>query len=333
MLENENQNDSEDLSEENIDAIIASGDPDAIDKAMAQVSLLDNESDVVEQSTIASSSELPNVDIDTKTNEPDKSAVIASQSEEGIGGVSTKNGEGIIPYEVLSQTREQLNLAQQASEADQSEIDLLKGQLNEQARLLEINKTQFEANNLDVPVLPEHEKINYESLSDYGDIGNDVRIVAQQVEQLAKQNAALQEQLSSQAGVKAPVTDSPVVLDETFAAIEANPVLKQLFNDPATKKQVVAIDNKLRGTHKHLSLSERFDLVVSTHNQNVDALINTKTPKQSAVPASMSDVGGETLQPEVSGFDQLVSASDSSQAKTLDGMSAAQLDNLLNTLG
>jgi hypothetical protein len=318
-------NDGVELSEQAIDEIIASGDADAIEAAMAQASHMTTEIDVdPNDSSIVAV-------IDTIENNPAlvaESDVFASQSQAAVG-VSTKNGEGVIPYEVLTQTREQLSLVQQSEQSVLAENAELKTLMEEQTRLLALNKTQFEANDLAVPVLPEHEKIDLENLDDYGDIGKAVRILSQQNEQMKNQ-------LASQSG-QTPVADSQggqvePTQDETHAAINANADLKKIFDDPATREQVIAIDNALMKSHSHLSMKQRFEMVVTTHSQNIDTLIANKTPEERAVPSSMSDASGETYQPEVSGYDRLLGASEVQQAQVLDNMSDAALDKLFNDL-
>lgn len=302
-----------DLSVLSIDEIIASGDPDAIEAAMAQVDSLATEVDVdFNDSSI--------VEANAEQEQAADAPVITEQA------IATKDGNNTIPFQVLSDTRTALSETQgQLTTVAEQNAELTR-QLDEQNRLNALAKDLLESNNLKIPVLPEYEKIDPEFLknsSDYGEIGEALRIVAQQ-------NETLQRQIQSQVAPKVAAPDS-VSANPAQEAFDANPAMQKIFNDPAQKELAIAMDIQMRSSHSHLTIAERFDEIVKNINQH-QATEDITIPKKPPVPASMSDTSGATPQIQSTTLEKLENATGVEIDSAFEGMTAEALNDLIDQM-
>ncbi|MBO9492232.1 hypothetical protein J7384_17860 [Endozoicomonas sp. G2_1] len=324
----ENQN-----VELDVDALLASGDEAELLAAIDNISSLADESGVAEQASVAPNDEANATD-EVQTNNNDEQGVDEAQTAESnaapgeidIDGVLTKDGKNLIPYEVLTGTREELQKVNGVLGERDRQISELQAQLDEQQRLNQLNKQQFEKHDIQAPVLPEHEQITDDvlnNLGEYGEVGDAVRI-------LANQNAILQKQLQQQNGAQAIVPNEPSQA-EVEQALAGNSVLNRLFQDEGNRDKLIAIDNQLRTAHPDMAIADRFDLVVATYSQQ------QVQPQESApgadVPNSIADANGSGHVPDLPLAERLVAQSDNQLVQTLDAMGGDQLNDLLNELG
>ncbi len=316
-----------DLSAESIAEIIASGDPDAIEQALLAADSLTTEIDVVEAPAEAIDSSIVEVNAEQEVITAEQVPVITEQAPTEQADIATKDGENTIPFQVLSDTRTALSETQgQLQTIEQQNAELTK-QLEEQSRLLSLSQNTLESNDLKVPVLPEHEKIDPEFLknsADYGEVGEALRIIAQQ-------NEHLKQQLQSQ--VATTVTaDSAMAENPAQQAFDANPELQQIFNDPAQKTLAIEIDKQLQSSHSHLPVAERFQEVVKQFKQQAQQTVDTKIPAQPTVPSSISDVPGAPPVIQSTLLDQLANANVAQVQGTFEGMDSESINDFIDNI-
>lgn len=164
-------------------------------------------------------------------------------------GVLTRDGKHVIPYEVLEAERSGKQRAEQ-------EAALLRGQIAEEKRLVELLTSQIHQAGMKPAPLPENEKISDEKIARiremYPEIGDAVA-------SLIRKNNYLQSrvQQSAQQAEGHGGEDLSPVLD----AMNAVPVLKTWQNsDPDRFSVAVSIDGKLQNdpAWKDKPLTERF---------------------------------------------------------------------------
>ncbi|HIB2463431.1 TPA: hypothetical protein ACWRBY_005115, partial [Escherichia coli] len=164
-------------------------------------------------------------------------------------GVLTRDGKHVIPYEVLEAERSGKQRAEQ-------EAALLRGQIAEEKRLVELLTSQIHQAGMKPTPLPENEKISDEQIARiremYPEIGDAVA-------SLIRKNNYLQSrvQQSTQQAEGNGGEDLSPVLD----AMNAVPVLKTWQeSDPDRFSVAVSIDGKLQNdpAWKDKTLTERF---------------------------------------------------------------------------
>ncbi|HFO8483757.1 TPA: hypothetical protein ACHK1E_004884 [Escherichia coli] len=276
---------------------------------------------------------------------PDASAEqTQDEKEPEAKGVLTRDGKHVIPYEVLEAERSGKQRAEQ-------EAALLRGQIAEEKRLVELLTSQIHQAGMKPAPLPENEKISDEKIARiremYPEIGDAVASLIRKNNYLESRVQQSAQQAEGHGG-----EDLSPVLD----AMNAVPVLKTWQNsDPDRFSVAVSIDGKLQNdpAWKDKPLTERFAEVArrtqlafgeASEPPSDDKADNTDIRKtaeekvkaaerEMAVPASPSELGNTASVGTGDKFEQLLSASHTEIEAAMRGMTDAEIDAILEKLG
>ncbi|MEW5251040.1 hypothetical protein [Microbulbifer discodermiae] len=277
--------------------------------------------------------------------------------------VESRNGQHKIPYAVLQNARERASALHNRTEELQQN---LSGTQAELAQLKSVNdqlKQQLQANNLtpaDVLQKVDIDDEMLETLSEYGNLGEVVRA-------LALQNQQLQEAISQdRENAVPPVPDQgpDAMQQQVETAIADNPSLSDWRqNDPDKWEMAIIVDEKLKQdpAFKEASFEERFKEVVKRtqaafgvpdkpqdepgqskktpdqSDQDAQALADKAKAKveeatKNQFPQSLTDIGHSSTA-EKSRLDQFSEMSEAELAVAMENMSQDQIESLMAELG
>ncbi|EFL6059669.1 hypothetical protein AAG34_003065 [Escherichia coli] len=258
-------------------------------------------------------------------------------------GVLTRDGKHVIPYEVLEAERSGKQRAEQ-------EAALLRGQIAEEKRRVELLTSQIHQAGMKPAPLPENEKISDEQIARIRDMYPEI---GDAVASLIRKNNYLQSrvQQSAQQAEGHGGEDLSPVLD----AMNAVPVLKTWQNsDPDRFSVAVSIDGKLQNdpAWKDKPLTERFAEVArrtqlafgetseppsgKADNTDIRKTAEEKVKaaeREQAVPASPSELGNTASVGTGDNFERLLGASHTEIEAAMRGMTDAEIDAILEKLG
>ncbi|MEX2964509.1 hypothetical protein [Microbulbifer sp. TYP-18] len=361
-------------SEDEINEILESGDEDAIEELLG----FGDESSEAETPDDGQEGDKGSDDQDETASEEEGDSDAGKQGDndgtspdadqpgeqptdsEGDGGsgdgeryVESRNGQHKIPYAVLQNARERASALHNRTEELQQN---LSGTQAELAQLKSVNdqlKQQLQANNLtpaDVLQKIDIDDEMLETLSEYGNLGEVVRA-------LALQNQQLQEAISQDREKAAPpVPDQgpDAVQQQVESAIANNPSLSDWRqNDPDKWEMAIIVDEKLKQdpAFKEASFEERFKEVVKRTQaafgvpdkpqdepgQDAQALADKAKAKveeatKNQFPQSLTDIGHSSTA-EKSRLDQFSEMSEAELAVAMENMSQDQIESLMAELG
>ena len=352
------------LTEDNLEQILDSGDPEQIEAALAQLEETEEGFTIKDEASATdadaqddAAKELAGQDADAATKDnaaqdENQAGAEDAQGGEGAAYIEGKHGNGKIPYAVLeaerkrSQDAERQNRELEQKLAEQSEKDARA------ERQLEMLTNQLEKNGLDPETLPEDFKLTDELkqqlVDDFGDAGKAMVALYARMDQVGvtsqSQPGANQTQEGASSGN--PVMD----------AIARNDVLEgwRTGTDTDHWKTAVTIDQQLQKDPKfaNASLDDRFAEAVKrtqlAFGESVDAggagkdsLSNTnkldaaveEAENNAALPASLSSMGVGGASSEKSLAEQLVDMSEDEMTAKLESMPASQREAVLADLG
>lgn len=293
------------MTEEELQALLDSGNADDIDKALAY--LAENQ-DNVEEDTESLRGEPGK----QKRAEAEGTDVVTGSSpaeEEAIKGVSSKNGEHVLPYSVLESERQRnAQLQQELAERDR-ELQEARNQ-REQAeatqRKIELLQQQLEKNGIKPAQLAEELQLTEEELAnledDYGDMGS---VGAKTARKLIHLEQTVSKLLTQAETVKAKPAEQPDdLVAETQAAIAATDGLSDVMRDPVLSKKAIAIDDELKALPQFANkpLKDRFAEVMrrltpvilnqggKKTKQDVDLDDNAPPLSLNGIPGATADV-------------------------------------------
>ena len=267
-------------------------------------------------------------------------APAAARDEEGKF-VSTKDGKGKIPYDVLVAAREQAKLYREQDLAKQAQLD-------ESARMIETLKKQLTTANLQPADLPENTKIDPEKLKalrdDFPELADIVQTMSDQLEFMkgkvapAKQHEAPVD--NGAAAVRQALNDNATLTDwskndadrwETAVTID-----QKLMNDSAWKDKTVA--ERFAEVERRTKLIFGDEVVAAKDNKADPAELQKQAEQkikeareQSAVPESPSDVGKANTSNPGNITEWAASASTADIYERMGGMSEAEIEKLLRS--
>lgn len=330
----------EGYTQEEIDAVLASDDPDLIDRMLSGEKVeisVDKPAEANQAAVIESFSSTENKQ--DEMGAASGAVVDAIPGDEQANGekyIESKSGGNKIPYGVLEQTRK--------------ERDQLSRQLQEtQARLSAVESTSskmqahLEKSGIDLSSLEQGEKLSEEQLAELECIDPSVARLARITMSLFDRVENVQTRIES---------SGDTVADQVEAAIVANGVLDKWRNsDPDRWDTAVFYDEQLKQTpaFRNKSYSERFaeavrltqsafgDPVEETTKQNrVDpaavAAQKVAQATSSAVPRTLTDLGKATQSERPLG--EILSELDyDTLTEKMADMSSEQIDRLIAEAG
>lgn len=305
------------MDELEIEKLLASNDPDAIQKFLSEQSAAD---------ALAGDDDTPQ-DEETPPATPGTAAhaPVNTEPDPAVEALRRENAE--LQRQLEERERQRQIDAQTAAdvEATQKKLELLTDQLTKAG----IQPAQ----------LPEEMELTEEELAEldeYGAIGSVTSKIGHKFRALQEVVATLQKQQAESkaapAPQAAPVVDDPVVV--VNKAIDATPGLRKVLDDPTLSQQAIDIDTRLKTDPKWQGkpMTERFAEVMK---QMTPRLMKNQ-PKQhdnQDVPYSLSGVPGATQDVNatlIERFDGMTEAQISQFAATA---SQAELAALLSEFG
>ncbi|MIF17140.1 hypothetical protein AHQ86_10390 [Salmonella enterica subsp. enterica] len=259
------------------------------------------------------------------------------QPQEYVKGILARDGKHVIPYDVLEAERTGRQRVEQ-------EAFLLKQQLAEEQRKIDLLTSQIKQAGMTPDPLPEDTRISDEQIArikeEYPEVANALTLMARKYDYL---QARIQE-------AQQVPQENPVV-----QAMNAVPdLVVWQWSDPDKFAVAIHLDEKLQTdpAWKDKPLTERFAEVArrtraaygevspepvaeQDKNQKVLAAVADKVAKAdaaAALPDSPSDVGNTAAVPQDK-FEQLLGASYADAEAVMSGMSDADIDAILEKLG
>lgn len=259
------------------------------------------------------------------------------QPQEDVKGILARDGKHVIPYDVLEAERTGRQRVEQ-------EAFLLKQQLAEEQRKIDLLTSQIKQAGMTPDPLPEDTRISDEQIArikeEYPEVANALTLMARKYDYL---QARIQE-------AQQVPQENPVV--QAMNAVPDLVVWQR--SDPDKFAVAIHLDEKLQTdpAWKDKPLTERFaevarrtraaygevppePVVEQDKNQKVLAAVADKVAKAdaaAALPDSPSDVGNTAAVPQDK-FEQLLGASYADAEAVMSGMSDADIDAILEKLG
>ncbi|EBU8924797.1 TPA: hypothetical protein N3H57_004335 [Salmonella enterica subsp. enterica serovar Nima] len=259
------------------------------------------------------------------------------QPQEDVKGILARDGKHVIPYDVLEAERTGRQRVEQ-------EAFLLKQQLAEEQRKIDLLTSQIKQAGMTPDPLPEDTRISDEQIArikeEYPEVANALTLMARKYDYL---QARIQE-------AQQVPQENPVV--QAMNAVPDLVVWQR--SDPDKFAVAIHLDEKLQTdpAWKDKPLTERFAEVArrtraaygevppepvaeQDNNQKVLAAVADKVAKAdaaAALPDSPSDVGNTAAVPQDK-FEQLLGASYADAEAVMSGMSDADIDAILEKLG
>ncbi|EDV6083886.1 hypothetical protein ACX47_003112 [Salmonella enterica subsp. enterica serovar Gaminara] len=259
------------------------------------------------------------------------------QPQEDVKGILARDGKHVIPYDVLEAERTGRQRVEQ-------EAFLLKQQLAEEQRKIDLLTSQIKQAGMTPDPLPEDTRISDAQIArikeEYPEVANALTLMARKYDYL---QARIQE-------AQQVPQENPVV--QAMNAVPDLVVWQR--SDPDKFAVAIHLDEKLQTdpAWKDKPLTERFAEVArrtraaygevppepvaeQDKNQKVLAAVADKVAKAdaaAALPDSPSDVGNTAAVPQDK-FEQLLGASYADAEAVMSGMSDADIDAILEKLG
>lgn len=259
------------------------------------------------------------------------------QPQEDVKGILARDGKHVIPYDVLEAERTGRQRVEQ-------EAFLLKQQLAEEQRKIDLLTSQIKQAGMTPDPLPEDTRISDEQIArikeEYPEVANALTLMARKYDYL-----------------QARIQEAQQVPQENLVVQAMNAVPDLVVwqrSDPDKFAVAIHLDEKLQTdpAWKDKPLTERFAEVArrtraaygevppepvaeQDKNQKVLAAVADKVAKAdaaAALPDSPSDVGNTAAVPQDK-FEQLLGASYADAEAVMSGMSDADIDAILEKLG
>lgn len=314
------------MKQEELQALLDSGNPDDIDKALKYLD--ENKEDV--NAEPSSGSEGAEQSAATEGNDVNT----GSSTAEGAApkGVASKNGDHVLPYEVLEQERrEKAELKRQLEERDRQQLESqnMAQQVEAMNQKVALLTEQLTKNGIKPAQLPEEMQLteaDLEGLEDYDTLGEvnikmarKVMALESQLEKLHKQQAAAKPE---------PVSDDTAALNDINAAIDATDGMRAVMSNPELSKQAVQIDEELKAKPEFANkpLTERFAAVMK---RMAPVIL-----KQQGKGAKQDDVDLDDVKPphSLNGIPGATADVNAPLSQQLEGLTEEQIQQRLNQM-
>ncbi|EAO0751684.1 hypothetical protein VQZ33_004459 [Salmonella enterica] len=274
---------------------------------------------------------------DKQTPTPGVGTEEEGQPPEDVKGILARDGKHVIPYDVLEAERTGRQRVEQ-------EAFLLKQQLAEEQRKIDLLTSQIKQAGMTPDPLPEDARISDEQIArikeEYPEVANALTLMArkydylqariQEVQQVPQENPAAQAMNAVPDLVDWQRSDP----DKFAVAIHLD---EKLQTDPAWKDKPLTerFAEVARRTRAAYGEAPSHPVVEQDKNQKVLAAAADRVAKAdaaAALPDSPSDVGNTAAVPQDK-FEQLLGASYADAEAVMSGMSDADIDAILEKLG
>ncbi|EHO4459446.1 hypothetical protein KJU44_001389 [Salmonella enterica] len=259
------------------------------------------------------------------------------QPQEDVKGILARDGKHVIPYDVLEAERTGRQRVEQ-------EAFLLKQQLAEEQRKIDLLTSQIKQAGMTPDPLPEDTRISDEQIArikeEYPEVANALTLMARKYDYL---QARIQE--AQQVPQENPVVQAMNAVPDLVVWQRSDPdkfavaihLDEKLQTDPAWKdkpltERFAEVARRTRAAYGEVSPEP---VAEQDKNQKVLAALADKVAKAdaaAALPDSPSDVGNTAAVPQDK-FEQLLGASYADAEAVMSGMSDADIDAILEKLG
>ncbi|ENG8266128.1 hypothetical protein ABVJ26_002965 [Salmonella enterica] len=259
------------------------------------------------------------------------------QPQEDVKGILARDGKHVIPYDVLEAERTGRQRVEQ-------EAFLLKQQLAEEQRKIDLLTSQIKQAGMTPDPLPEDTRISDEQIArikeEYPEVANALTLMARKYDYL---QARIQE--AQQVPQENPVVQAMNAVPDLVVWQRSDPdkfavaihLDEKLQTDPAWKdkpltERFAEVARRTRAAYGEVSPEP---VAEQDKNQKVLAAVADKVAKAdaaAALPDSPSDVGNTAAVPQDK-FEQLLGASYADAEAVMSGMSDADIDAILEKLG
>lgn len=259
------------------------------------------------------------------------------QPQEYVKGILARDGKHVIPYDVLEAERTGRQRVEQ-------EAFLLKQQLAEEQRKIDLLTSQIKQAGMTPDPLPEDTRISDEQIArikeEYPEVANALTLMARKYDYL---QARIQE--AQQVPQENPVVQAMNAVPDLVVWQRSDPdkfavaihLDEKLQTDPAWKdkpltERFAEVARRTRAAYGEVSPEP---VAEQDKNQKVLAAVADKVAKAdaaAALPDSPSDVGNTAAVPQDK-FAQLLGASYADAEAVMSGMSDADIDAILEKLG
>ncbi|EAA0558733.1 hypothetical protein DPO94_02635 [Salmonella enterica subsp. enterica serovar Emek] len=259
------------------------------------------------------------------------------QPQEYVKGILARDGKHVIPYDVLEAERTGRQRVEQ-------EAFLLKQQLAEEQRKIDLLTSQIKQAGMTPDPLPEDTRISDEQIArikeEYPEVANALTLMARKYDYL---QARIQE--AQQVPQENPVVQAMNAVPDLVVWQRSDPdkfavaihLDEKLQTDPAWKdkpltERFAEVARRTRAAYGEVSPEP---VAEQDKNQKVLAAVADKVAKAdaaAALPDSPSDVGNTAAVPQDK-FEQLLGASYADAEAVMSGMSDADIDAILEKLG
>lgn len=326
-------------TEEEIDKILESGDPDAIEKLMSGEPKGEDEPAGEEADPEVTEAE---GDLEASAEQDEKSAASGAVDEKQEGGeepyVESKSGGNKIPYVVLDETRKERDQLR----AQNAEMAQKLAQLESSSTKMQ---THLEKSGIDLSALQNGERLTDEQLSDLEEMDPTLAHLARLTMSQFERMEQLQQKIDS---IQPQEALSPAELE-----IRANPDLKSWRESDTDRWETAKrYDDLLRQdpAFQNATLEQRFAEAVRrtkslfgdpldtnpekpNNAQSAAEIAAAKVAKASAsTPRTLTDMGASP-QTERSPVEALGDLSEAEINARLANMSPAEIDRMLASLG
>lgn len=253
------------------------------------------------------------------------------QKQEFVHGVYDKSGKNILPYEELATTRRKASDLQAQLEKSNAEAEKLRRQVE-----LATKK------GIDLPTLPEDEKLTDEMLQEMEEISPELGIMARKLRFMVDKAETQSQQLAdaNKEVDKLESNDDSVAgyaRSDIQTAIANNPAISGVMKDPKLSQLAISIEKTLSDDPQYTSLEARYHEVVKrlggATGRNIFAEYGMQgsAPKATIpkTPHSMSDLASSAPTSGRTEQEVLSELSDSELQKRMDSMSIEQIEELM----
>lgn len=327
------------MDEAELQALLDSGNPEDIDKALKHLA------EIKEDVTAEPSSGKQGAEQTAAVEGTDVSTVSSTANNAAPKGVASKNGDHVLPYEVLEQERrEKAELKRQLEESDRryQASQTMAQQVEATNQKVELLTNQLTKLGIKPAQLAEELQLTeaeLEGLEDYDQLGEVSAKVARKVMALEAQLTKLtnlQQTAAPKAAAAEPAAEANAALTDVHAAIDATEGMRAVMSDPVLTKQAVALDEKLKAMPEFADkpLTARFAEVMK-RMAPVILQQQGKSGKQADVdfddvkpPHSLNGIAGATADVNATLTQQLEGLTEEQIQHRISQMTDAQLKQL-----
>lgn len=308
------------MTEQELQALLESGNSADIDKALAYLD--EHKEDVDAEPSSGKSGKQHDASTTQQNDVPTDSS---TAGEDAIKGVQSKNGQHVLPYEVLEQARHEAQEAKRAAALLQEQLAQAQSKaesaesLQRTAQLLteQLQKAGIKPAQLDADLTLTEEDL--EALDEYGEVGQVSRKTAMKLRHLEGVIAQLQQQAKAITTVAAPEsTQTPEAVANAIAAVDG---LQEVMGHPTLSKQAIQLDDQLKGDPKwaNAPLESRFTEVMRRLTPSI--------MKEGAAKSKAKEFDPDRFDPPMSlnGISNQSNATDAGLESMFNGLSEAEV--------